>query len=216
MVQVSGKRCAVRCGMAYTCEVSQAILSHPPTHPSVVDIIRGPSSLSDHAATVCAYLIDYKRNPTCRTKYSRNFTGYLLTSCWKKMLRRITSWQAMGFIYTLSLKDCLAMVRDWTGFPTEPGPGDRTLITLLRGFDLVSIRTLLGQHLTDSIAPGGSKESSLANIWSICQSGSPSTLLFSRETALDFHDLVLAVFKAFTASMIRLSIQHDKLVGVDL
>lgn len=54
------------------------------------------------------------------------------------MVRWITSWQAMGFIFLLSnvpLANIQTQGEDWNGFPCTVGQGDRTLWTFLNALD---------------------------------------------------------------------------------
>ena len=116
----------------------------------------------------------------------------------------------------LTFKEYLSKVKDWTGFPTQNGPGDRTLMTFLNGLEEDFIPDFLGRHLSDSTTPGGPRKSPLKSIFSICRSAESSAPLFSLQTASDFHDLVLAAFKGFTTSLMRLSSHYNKLVRPDL
>src|SRR5882762_7025974 len=66
-------------------------------------MIRGHGPLKDHVATLNAFLNDFKDLADIKKRGDKSlkFTNYLISTCWRKMVRRISSWQAMGFIFLL-------------------------------------------------------------------------------------------------------------------
>lgn len=90
----------------------------------------------DHAATLCAYLTDYRNEAdiTKQSILSTHFSTYLLSVCWPKMHDCIMSWLFIGLIHNIQQLQhegylpVLEAVRDkydWQNH--KPGLGDRTL-----------------------------------------------------------------------------------------
>ena len=153
-------------------------------------ITRGPRPLIDHLMTVSAYLRDYKSltDSKVRDDYSRKFRCYLLSTCWQKIVRKVGSWQVMGFIHFLNgipLWEFQQLKLSKT-LPSESeiGPGDKTLITFLRhasvneGNRVPVIQSLLLDNIPST------ERSEVERLISTVTSCSNSSVpLFSRETA---------------------------------
>jgi hypothetical protein len=178
-------------------------------------MIRGPRPLRDHVATVAAYLNDYKipgrPNPELGEE-SIKFTSYLISTCWPKMVRRIESWQAMGFIYllkTISTEQLETFGWSWDGFQ-GPRHGDKTL----RSF-LLRLKPQLKRNLF--LASDRDKNDRVLNYteddFPVMFRSQSSGLLFSKENIAEFHRLTLAAFEGFAFTFIRLKGESKKLVG---
>jgi len=61
-------------------------------------------TLSDHIATLRAYLNDYRmtENDEDRARMSSQFSDYITAACWEKMYHRMTHWATLGFIKILA------------------------------------------------------------------------------------------------------------------
>jgi hypothetical protein len=185
------------------------------------DITRGPRPLIDHLTTVSAYLNDYKSltDSKLQDDYSRKFGCYLLSTCWQKIVRRIGSWQAMGFIYFLnglgpSFIQDRVQEQKMEFFPSRIGLGDKTLIDFLRhasgreGNMVPVIQSLLLDFIPST------EQSEVKRLISISCSNS-SVPLFSRDTAPGFHSLVIGVFKSFARAFLQIKKKYEKLVSMD-
>jgi hypothetical protein len=185
-------------------------------------MIRGPRPLRDHVATVAAFLNDYRIEIDSEKQRLKSvkFTSYLLTTCWPKMVRRIQSWQAMGFIFLLSnlaVSNIQMEGQQWNGFPLTVGKGDRTLgafLNALNNLNKTSIKDVILDHCPNTEL---SDFSLIFNIVKVAGTGSSESLapIFSKETILQFHYLAIAAFNGFATSFIRLNEENSKLVGID-
>jgi hypothetical protein len=181
---------------------------------TLTDMIRGPRPLKDHVATVAAYLNDYKLGRADLGEESIKFTSYLISTCWPKMVKRIESWQAMGFIYLLkniSTKQLETFGWNWDGFQVEgPRHGDKTL----RSF-LLQLKPQLKRNLF--LASDRDKNDIVLNYteddFPVMFRSFSSGLLFSKENIAEFHRLTLAAFEGFAFTFIRLKEESKKLVG---
>jgi hypothetical protein len=184
-------------------------------------MIRGPRPLRDHVLTVSAYLNDYK----CQTdrekqhKYSSKFTCYIISTCWPKMVRRISSWQAMGFMFrhkSIYPENLQMFGQNWDGFPSAVGPGDRTLIKFLEALRKDNLEQSLIYDQYVLACPDSEELSDFPLIFE--NVSSPDCLqrpVFSRETIVEFHKLTISAFNGFASSLIKLKEASGKLVGID-
>jgi hypothetical protein len=194
------------------------------------DMTRGPRPLEDHVATVSAYLNDYKNQPAPekQQEYSRNFTYYLISTCWKKIVRRITSWQAMGFIRFLAFKVSVEELEPdgptWTGFPSDIEPGDKTLMSFLGSLGRggkETIQKLLLDHIPSTYQ--SKVEDFITHCSDQCKSKyfladcSDNKLepLFSAKTVLEFHYLVVGAFTGFARAFLKIKHEYAKLVRMN-
>lgn len=98
-----------------------------------------------------------------------------------------------------------------SSFYFKDGPDDKMLTSYLKSLadsDRAKDVLSLGQDST-------SGKPRLEKLFSIVQSQTGKPLL-SSETASEFHLLVVTALKGFATCLIRLSMEHKKLVGVDL
>jgi hypothetical protein len=198
-------------GTVRLCEHSICFIS---TVYSLTGMIRGPRPLKDHVATVAAYLNHYKLGGPNLELGAIKFTSYLISTCWPKMVRRIESWQAMGFIYllkTISIEQLEIFGWSWDGFQVEgPSHGDKTL----EGF-LLNLKPQLKRNLL--LASDRDKNDIMLNYtevdFPVMFKSQSSGLSFSKENIAEFHKLTLAAFEGFAFTFIRLKGESKKLVG---
>ena len=179
-----------------------------------IDTIRGSRPLRDHVATVKAYFNNYKIQDRKRQQIdSSKFTAYLISTCWPKMVRRIQSWQAMGFIYIISnhisLETFPAAALRWDRY-RPIGPGDQSLMDFLNALDDETKKKLIFDHYTNSDSPLSDLPLIFNNI-----SSSSQVPLFSPNTALEFHKMTIAAFNGFATTFIRLKESSKRMVGID-
>lgn len=185
-------------------------------------MIRGPRPLKDHIATVCAYLNDYKNqtDPNAQSVDSGKFTSYLISTCWEKMIRRISSWQAKGFIFLINRvvlsQDLHTFGQEWD-FPSTVEQGDRTLIGFLKCLDdRMKEKLILDYYChgdTDPQATVRATPSDFSLIFNIVSSSSLAPV-FSRETIQEFHKLTVAAFNGYVSSFLRLKKKSKNMVGI--
>jgi hypothetical protein len=191
---------------------------------TLADMTRGHGPLKDHVATLNAFLNDYKIQADIKKQRDKSlkFTNYLISTCWRKMVRRISSWQAMGFIFLLksittdqldrsasTYHDFLA--DDWDD--ATLGAGDRTLLKFL---------ATLGEKLKKSLLLASDREEYDSRLnytekdFPVMFDPNPSMagrrLLFSKKNTCEFHKLVVAAFEGFAYIFLRLNQEYDKLV----
>jgi hypothetical protein len=166
-------------------------------------------SLGSHAKTVCSYLNDFKStssdledNPRGddQTGYGRKFFNYLLSFCWEKLHQRFTSWQGLGFVHHLELtwlklenSDAINEYSQWDSF-NIPHTGDKSLTNFLKKHDFIPV------VLDAILSRGGVFETgSFSSLMRAVQDEQPA--LFTKNTAKDFHKLVLGTFIMLTAEL---------------
>lgn len=188
---------------------------------TLTDMIRGPRPLKDHVATVSAYLNDYKTQTDvgAQSENSGKFTYYLISTCWPKMLRRITSWQAMGFMYLIRripLHDLHTYGQTWEDFPVTSGPGDRSLVSFLKAIreDNGLKQNVLLDHCDPSDLCDQSHVSQFLNNLDVGSAGAPLAPVFSKETVLEFHKLTIAAFNGYKSTFTELDEAYTNLVSI--
>jgi hypothetical protein len=199
------------------CEYSIWLISPVYLH---ADMIRGPRRLRDHVATLSAYLDDYKNpnNSMNQKDYSFRFTNYLISTCWPKMVRRIQSWQAMGFMFlakSISTELLQSFGTHRHCFPSDagPGPGDRTLMDFLRTLKGPLKRKLLlaSQRDTNHRPLNYTKAD-----FPVMFRSETESIFFSKDTITEFHKLTMAAFDGFAYSFMQLKKAYRILVsGID-
>ncbi|KAK2459597.1 hypothetical protein APHAL10511_008407 [Amanita phalloides] len=132
--------------------------------------------LIDHIATVHSYLDDFKRTPDSRSDFSRRFFWYLLSMCWRKMYQQITSWQGLGIRELLKPES------------TEPEPDshNKTLVSFL-------------SHSKDLIngLKHAFRQPDEISFDKLMAAKSLGQAFYTRETAVEFHDLVYAALVTY-------------------
>jgi hypothetical protein len=173
-------------------------------------MIRGPRPLRDHVATVSAYLNHYKLQTDLQKQGedSFKFTNYLISTCWPKIVRRIGSWQAMGFMFlaqAISAEVLHMFGSTWNGFGPA-GPGDRTLMSYQRGLNNKLKERLLLEGINDGMLNYTKDD------FPVMFSVNPE-LTLTKETTQEFHKLTVAAFNGFAITFFRLKKADEKLVG---
>ena len=94
-------------------------------------------TLEDQAATLAAYLNDYMRKEQRdRSEYAFKYLSYVLSLCWRKLYKRISTDPGLAFAF--GLKDwwpmwekCIGHI-NWDMEPKVRGPGDHTLASFIK------------------------------------------------------------------------------------
>ena len=173
---------------------------------TIVTIISSPVSLLDHAATLSAYLTDYRNeaNLDKRSGLSSHFSTYLFSLCWPKMHSHIMSWPFIAFIYNISgMTTAVGLaeaIRKYDWQKHHPGSGDRSLA----GFLARPARDSMVRKL--EVAAGGSIQQLLA----IMQTPSGNTSrpylvnFYLEEMCMDFHCLLLGCLILYAKSLYQI------------
>jgi hypothetical protein len=147
--------------------------------------------------TVESYLNDYMRTPKSRHRFSARFYYYIISSCWRKLYRRIKGWAGLGFIHNLLHCRNGGEVRTWISLynwnqPSRSrGPGDSTLCKYLRDTTGIFADLTGGTHLKMKMKL---LEDFLEKAKSCLDSDKP---LYNKDTAEGFHELLLAALYHF-------------------
>ena len=194
---------------------------------TLTDMIRGARPLRDHVATVSGYLNHYKSetNSQFQGVHSQDFTNYLLSTCWRKITRKIKSWEAHGYIFLTKLINPVVLnkyVRKWNDTDAATvGPGDRTLAKFLKSLDTDKKQGLIFDYIRDYDSDFTQEEPHhddspdvLPLIFNNVNSASLGPI-FSKETALEFHKLTIAAFRGFQTIFLRIQETDKKLVSID-
>ena len=156
--------------------------------------------LQDHAKTVAAYLNDYKAatGPE-RGQYAGFFSSYLLTTCWRNMSNRMSSWPAVGLIFELhgalgSLSLSTLEKYAWGKLHNVPGSGDRTLIHML--IDTESVIPALMERLPNQYRQ-------VSELLAAVKAAKDTQCyhFYNKSTAKQFHCLLVAALIAFASSL---------------
>jgi hypothetical protein len=164
-------------------------------------------------ATLAAYLDHYGKltNSEEQAEISYNFGCYLLSTSWKKIWRRITSWQTMGFIRALNrvdMNDFEDSLEDHK-FSSMTGIGDKSLDDILSHKEFTdTVAHLFFSHIPPEHTP---------HIQAFLSGFRPPDKrkppFFSKKTALGFHRFTIATFQGLARSLMQLSDIDSKLVG---
>jgi len=154
--------------------------------------------LQDHAKTVAAYLNDYKAAPDSeKGRYAGYFSSYLLTTCWRNMYNRMSSWPAVGLIFELNgALGSLSCIdgHAWEELDNMQGSGDRTLIHML--VDIESVIPTLMQRLANEY------QNVLELLAAVKVAKDAQRYRFyNKSTARQFHCLLVADLIAFASSL---------------
>jgi len=172
-------------------------------------------SFSNHVATVQDYLNWYRgvKNDTERRDGSTWFGEYIISSCWHKMERRIGHWAAVGLMYNLSqLTGSLSFLTVNDEAPATKRPDFKLsmyLKSMGNGESLAKILAFFEYVIpSDAILPdlskGGSTKSKivLPCLQRLCHERSYN--LYNKETAIEFHHLLVATMLCYARSLRRL------------
>jgi hypothetical protein len=188
-------------------------------------MIRGPRPLKDHVATLSGYLNQYKKQTDLNIQgdLSQEFTNYLLTTCWEKITRRVSSWQAMGFfqrIQQIHPNDIITEESLKDPNLSRVGPGDRSLVDFLGSLDGKMKKYLIYDHYRDydkeNLPSKEEEKDPLPSIFKTINLNSrPPQPIFSKGTVLEFHKLTLAAFHGFASSFLKIRAASKALVSID-
>ena len=139
--------------------------------------------------------------------FGRKFFNYLLSFCWEKLHRRFTSWAGLGFTERLELtwaelesSDAINEYSQWDSF-NIPYTGDKSLARFLKKHNFIP--TVLDAILVRSQAIFDRGAESMippfSSLIGAIQAEEPA--LFTKNTAKDFHRLVLGTFIMLTAEL---------------
>ena len=164
-------------------------------------------SLGSHAKTVCSYLNDFKATHSDleddpagdnQAGYSRKFFNYLISFCWGRLHRRLTSWAGLGFVdklqstwLALENEDAINEFSRWESF-NMAHTGDKSLTNFLskHKFILPLLDALL-------LRTGSFEAGSFVSLTEAVKENQSS--LFTKDTAAEFHKLVCGGFIMLTA-----------------
>ena len=142
---------------------------------------------------MCAYLNDYRSHPSVQSDYSNRFFKYLLTVCWPKIYRRISSWRGLGFIYRLfycqfdsqNVNDA-----DWGGAEYDTNH-ERYLRRFLAGHDNVvdGLKSVFEWLPVRASSKGGS-----IDFQALVLAAKHGKRLYTQNTANEFHRFVFSAF----------------------
>lgn len=159
-------------------------------------MIRRSPTLADHAQAVSSYLKDFSSYPKSRREYSDRFFEYLLSVCWPKLRRRITSWHGLGFISILGNTDIPAMkiadFKHWSIFQKAGRKGDTSLANFLVK-NYKHIRLISSKYSKDAL----DLENLMGAVRTFLEDPSSPTF-YNKDTAFEFHRLVYTGFLAFS------------------
>ncbi|KAM6493056.1 hypothetical protein JOM56_011190 [Amanita muscaria] len=156
-------------------------------------------SLVDHVATVQGYLNWYKNaDNDDRAQQSARFSEYLVAACWRKMHRRIHNWAAVGLVHDLSKisDEMLSRVLNMITYSSQP---DVKLAHQLLSQD-EGLSIIMKRYPIDSPSDTGPNppHGGLQRLW---QSALNGTILYTRDTALEFHHFVVATLITYARAL---------------
>ncbi len=175
-------------------------------------------SLGSHAKTVCSYLNDFKATHSDleddpagdnQAGYSRKFFNYLISFCWGRLHRRLTSWAGLGFVDKLEStwlglenEDTIDEYQHWGSF-NMAHTGDKSLTNFLNKhrFILPLLDALLLR-----LGTGSFKHGSFDCLTEAVEESQP--FIFAKHTAREFHKLVCGAFIMLTALLEEFKAYH--------
>ncbi|KAM6490168.1 hypothetical protein JOM56_014360 [Amanita muscaria] len=126
------------------------------------------------------------------------FSEYLVAACWRKMHRRIRNWAAVGLVHDLSKisDEMLSRVLNMITYSSQP---DVKLAHQLLSQD-EGLSIIMKCYPIDSPSDTGPNppHGGLQRLW---QSALNGTILYTRDTALEFHHFVVATLITYTRAL---------------
>jgi hypothetical protein len=157
-----------------------------------------PITLSDHIATLRAYLNDYRmtENDEDRARMSSQFSDYITAACWEKMYHRMTHWATLGFIKILADMSDGAIESAALAQPTfseaqhDPSLAKR-LNHLAQHYDTSSfLQTVMAYHPNATAS-----KDQLSTLLSKCRD--VARVIYTQETVIEFQHLLTATLVAY-------------------
>jgi len=194
-------------GTATTCRDGESI--NPPQFPMLICCVIRQITLDLHIKTVVGYLNGYRNaSPEEQEKYARCFSSYLLVFCWRKMHSRIVSWPAVGIIQgldsILTNNSVMQAIDDfaWDSLSNKRGRGDRTLAKVL------AAAAATGTVIPDIIKLLPDNHQSIAKLLEVvnCAVMDEHYHIYNKDTALDFHRLLVGTLIGWARSLENLKI----------
>lgn len=158
---------------------------------------------------MCAYLADFRRNPGKRSEYSGKFFKYLLSVCWPKIYRRISSWRGLGFIYKIfqtKVKFTSERYKHWNEVQYDV-KNERYLVDIFSRYPnviegLKYASTSLPHGADSNWEPPAEELLRFDSLIAAINNAAPQ--LYTKETAEDFHMFLYASFVTFGRSLCQL------------
>ena len=149
-------------------------------------------SFPNHVATVSAYLDAYRKelDSARREVLSARFSRYLILACWKKMRSRVSHWAVVGIICNLALAPHETLLRMKVQPSTQ---ADKRLAMNLMALNNVSG---LDGPLSYYQPPYANEDASISCLLRACEDSRP---LYTKDTAIDFHRLLVGTLLAYAS-----------------
>jgi hypothetical protein len=170
------------------------------SHDVISMDVSTPTGLANHAETLSDYLYEYGAYPDERLNYSQVFFDYLVSACWPKLHKRLSSWRGLGLIRNFEdrvnlLNGHLGLIGTSVG-PNESfmdrGAGDRTLVQFLC-LNPIVFDAMLPSVLDKNVTSVSVFDHLLKAVHNAHQL-EDLTNIYTKETALGFHYLVYCSF----------------------
>ena len=179
--------------------------------------------------TVWNYLEWYRKTNDIkkRLQASSKFSEYIISACWRKMEWRIGHWGSVGLMYNLTKVDKDSLLYCITEIDplTITKNSDFKLSMYLQDMEKTSVlEKVLSYHKyiipSDATLPSlPSKDNPtkviLPCLQRLCHGDDPYNL-YNKETALEFHHLLIATLLYYARALRKLQEKHDKRRDRDL
>ncbi|KAM6490946.1 hypothetical protein JOM56_010248 [Amanita muscaria] len=172
-----------------------------------LDGTRRGVSLANHIKTLCDYFQSYQdcgQNGNLRAGVFQKATIYLISSSWRKMLRRISHWSSHGFIMSLEI-DIPQLHSSYEDFHKNMPPDffiyqkpDKTLARLFLESSEDDIAKIVNNH---PHFPGVSPElPNLRKAFRDVESATQTTG-YTADSYVEFHQLLLAILFGYEKAL---------------
>jgi hypothetical protein len=160
-------------------------------------LITNRISFGSHVATVQEYLNWYMKNKDDRTEGSQYFAEYIISACWRKMVRRIGHWAAVGLMHSLNDMTKLLGLLIVDDVAPATRQSDVKLSMYLRAMEKNNILENILSFCENYSPPNAELQRGdstnikilLPHLQRLCQDGSQH--LYNKETAIEFHYLLV-------------------------
>jgi hypothetical protein len=165
---------------------------------------RRPDPLQDHIATLVDYCNDpgVRNTPKGNSSYFMAFSLYIISSCWKKMWRRVSRWSSQGFVYALArLKDG-AIQAAYNAYTTKEDPHysaqrDSPLVQLVTSMDFGALQAIMSHYRHPGQDGPKSPNDLLFSTFNKAKGGEVDRI-YKQDTCIAFHHLLIAVLLAYS------------------